>query len=712
MPPPTTTAARALIMLSVALTACDRGQVVHRDTCVVCHRPLDFAGVATGIEAAHGNAGFELECIQCHGGAARVCDGTESLSSSGEPECDGSWRYDKSSAHVQPGDGPTFLRNLAAATLDGVDRAYLQFINPGDFRVMDATCAACHSEIAERMPSSPMAHTAGEIAVARYRAGAQDSPRALFGARAYEDPNPPVDDACASPRIERFAPEPLTPESTPTVAQAQDLYLVKSCLRCHLDDFGENRFEGDFRSSGCPACHMVYADDGLSRSADPRISKQTVPHPISHTLVRNVPTEQCTHCHYRGGRIGISMQGYRESAGPGLGPDNPEVLGRPLHGHDAAYYLVDEDTTNDFDETPPDIHFEIGMHCIDCHTEEEMHGNGHIYADTQCIVTTECTDCHGSIRQVAQIVPSRPELFAEDGNIFLRGKVSGTVWQVSQLKHSVDPAHPDYSAAAALAMGVNEDGLSHTDDIECYTCHAGWVPTCYGCHIDIDLSRSKRSLSTGELSAGDPGGTRGWVVLNDLVLMRNTDGLIGPSMPAERFFMTVRGPGATPDSPLRTLYQDQPRTFIDPDTGVRRPGFGQRPFNPHTTRKKSAFSACDRCHPVGSRETPSNAVLLDISYGFGSRRFPFDGCDISGAAPDCTPTSTTPKKRYWLDAIQTRDFEPLVVVGHPDPTPARPLNREEVSRMRDIVLSTDQASTPIWDDAVSNPRWPPAQDLE
>jgi hypothetical protein len=491
--------------------------------------------------------------------------------------------------------------------------------------------------------------------------------------------------------------------ATATVAEVQDLYLAKSCLRCHLNDFGENKFTGDFRSSGCTACHMNYADDGLSKSDDPRINKETVPHPLKHEITGAVSLEQCTHCHYRGGRIGMSYQGYRESGGGGYNPPNPEVLGIAQHGHDAAYYLTDENVDNDFDETPPDVHFEAGMTCIDCHTEQEVHGDGHLYADTMCVVKTECTDCHGTVRERAQLSDARPNLFEEDGYFWLRKKTDGEVLPVSQVVDLVTPGNPLHSPEAERSMGVDANGFSHADEVECYTCHAGWSPSCYGCHIEVDFDRSARFQSTGVVTPGAPSGSRRFVVLNDLVLMRNSDGLLAPSMPAERFFLTVRHEGAV------TSVNSKPRTHVTEDDRTIA-GFGQRPFNPHTTRRRSQFMACDRCHSVGSEAAPTNEALLDVTHGFGTERFPFTACDVTNVDNSCGENDQT---TYQMDAILNRAGESLVAVGHDEPAVSRVLTLDEISRMRAVVVDVDEPiRTAPPPDGGPDPTWPYAQPFD
>jgi hypothetical protein len=711
----------ATAAMAGAVTGCEVEEVtLHRDNCNVCHQPLDDTGTPTGLEESHPWA--KLSCVDCHGGNPRLCDG-EIVAG----DCSTGWVYDKTRAHVDPNGSPPFIRNLPASTLDEVDPDYLRFINPGDYRVAQQTCgggalgAACHATVVETALRSTMAHTSGEVTVARYRAGKQASPHAQVGSVALTDSNHDDGNACTVQSIAVFDPPPIDVASTdeataPTVANAQDQYMVKSCFRCHLEDFGENRFPGDFRSSGCTACHLTYADDGLSRSADPTIDKNTAPHAKTHQMTTSPPVEQCTHCHYRGGRIGIGYQGYRESPGAGLTPPNVDVLGVALHAHDANYYITDEDNTNDWDETPADVHFEAGMHCVDCHTLGDVHGDGSLTADSQCAVESECTDCHGTVRERARPSPERNNLYERDGKLYLRTKLTNKELEVRQTVDSVTKGHANFSPIAFLGMGVNDNGFSHADELECYTCHASWTPSCYGCHVSVDLTRFAPYHTTGVEQAGAPAGGRKWIQLFDLVLMRNTDGMLAPSMPAERLFMTLLSldeeqTQAQGKRVTKNLFESKPRSFTFPG-GRTIAGFGQRAFNPHTTRKRSAFMACDRCHSVGDANAPSNEVLLDVTHGFGTQRFEEVGCDVSNADPSCDPE--TDFTTYQLDAIMTRAGEPLVVVGHPDPIESRVLTLQEVARMRAVVVAGNEMGfgTEIPADAATNPDWPFALQVE
>src|SRR5207245_174827 len=48
-----------------------------------------------------------------------------------------------------------------------------------------------------------------------------------------------------------------------------------------------------------------------------------------------------------------------------------------------------------------DIHLEMGMQCVDCHFQTDMHSDGKLYGETRNAVTVECVDCHGTAEKRA-----------------------------------------------------------------------------------------------------------------------------------------------------------------------------------------------------------------------------------------------------------------------------------------------------------------------
>jgi len=79
---------------------------------------------------------------------------------------------------------------------------------------------------------------------------------------------------------------------------------------------GTNDHPGDYRASGCTACHVIYANDrdplhsgayaqfghsGFSSSSDPTIPKNESGHPIKHSFTLSIPSSQCMICHIHPG---------------------------------------------------------------------------------------------------------------------------------------------------------------------------------------------------------------------------------------------------------------------------------------------------------------------------------------------------------------------------------------------------------------------------
>lgn len=693
-----------MILLGVlwTLAGCDtevRHVVLHRENCAVCHQPLNDEGEPSGLEEIH--PWHPLTCTDCHGGESWVCDGPVTQGEEG-PACEGDWVYDQARAHVSPGAGPSFLKDLSPAALDKVDRAYLRFVNPGDFRVISKTCGRCHTSESAKVKRSLMAHAAGELGGARFRSGKTTTSLGSVGAVDVTDLNPLSDDGCTQSFVTRFSPPPIDPGSSdpfnaPTPANAQDQFLAKQCVGCHLNSFGNNNGPGLYRSSGCSACHVPYANHGLSASKDPWINPFETPHPIQHRMVTAPTTETCAHCHHEGARIGLSFRGIRERIG--ALPPHAATLGSPMYGKDSDGYLVDEDIRNAIDETPPDVHFEAGMHCVDCHTRAELHGDGHLQANAMCTESVTCEDCHGTPRKRATPTPAFERLRTEDGVLKLRTRVTDRDLEVPQIVDAITPGHPRFSPRAQQAMGVNADGFSHADGVACQTCHSAWIPTCYGCHIEVNLAESQPYTTTGALVPGRASGEGIFEQLNDLVLMKNARGRLMPSMPAERLFLSLFHQPA--GEPRQDTFRRAPRHRLDAQ-GTPLIGHGQRAVDPHTTQKRSQFMACDRCHSVGSQENPSNAALLDITHGFGSQRFIYNACELGKSCADADDWVP-----YPLDALLDSEGKSLIARDPADGQAARPLTLGEIGRMRAIVLQGDEGwSTPVPPDARTNPAFP------
>src|SRR5205085_9403000 len=103
----------------------------------------------------------------------------------------------------------------------------------------------------------------------------------------------------------------LSPRGLGTNNRTDPVYLGLQKTRLMdptLNFLGTNDHAGDYRSSGCTACHVIYANDtsakasghyaaagnqGFSQSADTKIPKNEPGHPIKHQFTSNIPTSQC-----------------------------------------------------------------------------------------------------------------------------------------------------------------------------------------------------------------------------------------------------------------------------------------------------------------------------------------------------------------------------------------------------------------------------------
>src|ERR1019366_7136017 len=58
-----------------------------------------------------------------------------------------------------------------------------------------------------------------------------------------------------------------------------------------------------------------------------------------------------------------------------------------------------------------DVHLEKGMHCVDCHFVQDVHGNTKLYGEVRAAIEIRCEDCHGSVEKRAiQVVNGIPKM--------------------------------------------------------------------------------------------------------------------------------------------------------------------------------------------------------------------------------------------------------------------------------------------------------------
>lgn len=279
-------------------------------------------------------------------------------------------------AHVQPSHPDAWKssanpeRSYTLLNQENID--YIRFVNPGDLRAVRISCgqANCHVGEIHNVSKSMMAtgtmlwgtamYNNGSYPLKNYSFGESYAPDGTpqriqtippptpeetrtKGILPYVDPLPRWEITQMGNILRTFErggrkatevglPNPEEPNGRPT----QDLLsprqlgtllrvdpvfigLQKTRLLDPLLSFlGTNDQPGDFRSSGCTACHVVYANDrdpyhsgpysqfghtGLSYSGDPTIPKNESGHPIKHQFTRSIPSSQCVVCHMHPGTL-------------------------------------------------------------------------------------------------------------------------------------------------------------------------------------------------------------------------------------------------------------------------------------------------------------------------------------------------------------------------------------------------------------------------
>ena len=335
--------------------------------CLSCHTQTDQPSM-------HASANVSLGCVDCHGGNATVKRPIPATAASAEyraaieqahvlPRYPADWQYPHSG---NPERSYTLLNREAPE--------FIRFVNPSDYRVVREACGACHLPIIEAAERSLMATGAMLWGGASYNNGILPFKNYVLGEGYTRDGKPAIlvgpkldnpEEAARKfgivpqlhplPTWESVKPgdifrvfehggrniSPLFPEvglpnsagqiqrleepGRPDIRQSNRgpgtgarisvplINIAKTRLNDPLTWFlGTNDQPGDYRSSGCASCHVVYANDrdprhsagyaafghkGKTQTIDPTIPKDQTGHPLKHTFTRAIPSAQCMVCH-------------------------------------------------------------------------------------------------------------------------------------------------------------------------------------------------------------------------------------------------------------------------------------------------------------------------------------------------------------------------------------------------------------------------------
>lgn len=403
-------------------------------------------------------------CLTCH-------TGIEEISSSHPTESFGC-------VLCHGGDGQTLDKDAAHATLRGGG-------NPSELSVARQSCGsspdgtACHDgftggqswkNMVDRVQRSLPATEAGAITHLQYTFGILPHPDPVYGTRTV------TDDSVAHPGF----PEKLTAladklarDSAAGTLHPVEKQMQANCLDggCHLNTAGVNK-EYFHRSQGCATCHVLYEQDGLYKGNDVTISHTEPGHGRVHQFTVAIPYSQCNHCHNRG-IYSMKQMAFLERND--LTPDLEFESVQTQRQED--YYIPMAEYTQ----------CEVDLDCIDCHTHNEIMGDGDIQPNKKAAVEVECQTCHGTVKSppTYRVISSLDEedVFMDDLNPYLTPAVGDTVavtregtlltsvkkvngqWQqISKVDGTV------YPVPESLGSGCKQD-VNKQDSNSCHACH-------------------------------------------------------------------------------------------------------------------------------------------------------------------------------------------------------------------------------------------------
>ncbi len=662
------------------------------------------------VEAIH-YGGAALSCVDCHGG-----DSEAVTKEAAHPTTTIS--FNPSVPGVQGPDG-RLLQGASLAELDDLDPEVLQFLNPADYRVVSKTCGSttrgggnCHTRIAQNSVLSTHATLAGQLAGGLYFGGLTDR-AARYAVGDITDPFPSNAKGHAA-ALSRLPETPDGMQGTDPVARGYYASFGQLCVECHLGRDGPST-AGKYTSSGCNACHLLTDDNSRPRTTDPTQQGDESGHGAKHRLTNLIPDEQCNRCHHAHLQRGMLIQGIRERSepegdqalgGPNRGVEDPENAvfwaadnyirqdgGYFMYDKPFPFYIEDEDGTNDVDETPPDIHFEKGLACIDCHTMAEVHGGDHLSVRRDFETKVRCETCHGTPQKAVtqaglpfQIALSRAGGTADnkpvvstlpDGSLVQLGKFDKVQHPLTQIARRVDTSAPRFNPRTLMGCGLHSGSaairaqigamLAGTDPtqvdevfpglpegatlpsdlgdregrVECFACHNKWTLNCYGCHVARDDRVQAFNQVTGTMGPGKMSNFAMSVVPDALALGFNARGRISPMVGTSIFFTHIGSDG-------NVIVDAAPLQTVDGFSGDANQ---HNPVHHHTVRRQPRD--CQGCHPRGDG-IPDSEDALKRAIGFGTGEFVF----VDGTG-----------RRHILDALVAIDFDGDGVYDNPVITP-------------------------------------------
>jgi hypothetical protein len=486
----------------------------------------------------------EESCLSCHKNISGFEDSHNPL------------KIGCTSCHL--GIGTSFEKKLAHTGM---------VLIPGNFSNAEKTCGQpnCHPQMMPRMQNNIMNSMNGVVAVDKWVFDESETPT-------FRQP------------IQKIG------------FSNGDKHLRNLCASCHLSN--EKTELGPItelsRGGGCLACHLSYSKEAYNKfpksfsfregqSNSSKIQNKEMENfklkytPTIHPQINlNITNMHCFGCHSRSGRISLNYDGWHETL---LTPE--EVKARE------GYRLLDDGRV--VMKVQADVHSELGMLCVDCHTSYELMGDGNYSLHKEDQMKIQCIDCHlTSIPKTQKLEEFDFESkkivvllgFANEKRNYLTAKknnlpIVNTYFENGQakliMKKSKKVSEIKKPANVCIA------GDAHKN-LSCTSCHSSWTPQCIGCHTEYNEKGTMYDLLANKEATGE------WLEYpKDLLAERATLGIkeIKQKDGSIKKVVTEFSPGMI--------------LTIDKKDGTKKifkrlfaPGFS------HTVRKESR--SCESCH--------------------------------------------------------------------------------------------------------------------
>ena len=309
--------------------------------------------------------------------------------------------------------------------------------NPSSFEYVKAQCGKCHEKDIENVEQSLHGTLSSSINITRYVWHAQNSYKPKY-----------------STHMTKTLKTILKPKKI--IKEPKDLVddlLRRKCLRCHLEN-NSYPTAGTYRAKGCAACHMEFSPSGRYEGKD-KVTFNKLGYSKTHRFYKHPKISSCLACHNNEfvgtDYIGLFPQDYDTSFHSPIlknGHFKKRLFGVGQH-HLSA-----------------DLHFKLGLTCVDCHRKREVMGDGKIYTNELEAVRVRCVSCHGNNGNK----PSK-DFVIQRGKKYIFKSVNGKNFTVTLFNKNII-AHKYHKT------------------VSCSACHSAWQYGNFQLNLYLDKTRN------------------------------------------------------------------------------------------------------------------------------------------------------------------------------------------------------------------------------